>query len=338
MRILVTGSSGFVGSALVRELRARGDTVAGFTRHENGSDFFGDLLDKQSVETALKLFKPDVVYNLAAQTALKGKPANGYAANIDGVRNLVDAVRHTPSVRRVVWQSSQLVARPGRPPKYDTQYDPADEYGASKAEGEQIIRQEDGGGAEWVVGRSTTIWGPGMSDHYANLLRLIQRGLYFHIGYRPQRKSFSYIENLTNQLAALGTAPSGLVNRKTFYLADSEPIEMHEWTGGFALEFGRSLPTVPPQVAGLLGFAGDVLAAAKLPTPITSKRLRNITEDHLYDSSPIEMIAGPSAVSNEEGIRRTANWFRARESTSHRDLMRMAPAAGAWPSSGPSPL
>ncbi|MDP2764794.1 MAG: NAD(P)-dependent oxidoreductase [Brevundimonas sp.] len=332
MRVLVTGSSGFVGVALVREMAGRCERVAGFSRKPGSDSLHGDLLDLESVRSALNTFKPDVVVNLAGQTALKGAPRDGYAANTVGVKNLVTAVAESSAVKRVIWMSSQLIGRPGVAPRYDTEYDPVDDYGRSKVEGEQIVRQFDGGGKEWVMPRSTTIWGPGMSEHYAGMLRLIERGLYFHIGRRPRRKSYSYIENLTRQLAALVGAEPGLVNRKTLYLADSEPIELRDWTSQFAEEFGRSPPTIPISAARAIGLVGDALAKAGLPAPVTSRRLANMAAEYIYDTGPIERIAGPSPVSNREGVRRTALWYRQHKASVERDNAVLGPATEIWES------
>jgi nucleoside-diphosphate-sugar epimerase len=309
VRILVTGSSGFVGAALLKALRERGLDARGFSRSARPDSLQGDLLDPPSIRAALDAFAPEIIYNLAGQTDLKGAPAAGYAANTDGVSNLCDAVARARSVRRVVWASSQLVNRPGRAVTGDMDYDPGCLYGRSKAEAERRLRGCDGGGKEWVIFRSTTIWGPGMSDHYAGILRQIRRGLYFHVGRRPLRKSYSYIGNLTGQLITLGTAPAGQVHRRTFYLADSEPIELRRWHDQFARIFGRRIATMPVFAARLAAIGGDLAALLGVRVPITSRRLANMLTEYVHDVSPIEAIHGRTAISNEEGVRRTAEWF-----------------------------
>lgn len=314
MKALITGSSGFVGKALMRRLAERGHEVRGFSRAGGPETLVGDLLDPASIRAALAGFQPDVVYNLAAETDLKGPPKNGYAANTVGVRNLLDAIADAPSVSRVIWMSSQLVNRPGHVPASDTDYDPQGGYGASKAEGERLVRAADGGGKTWVIPRSTTIWGPGMSEHYAGVLRLIRRGLYFHVGRRPRWKSYSYIDNLASQLEALGTAPASEVHGLTLYLADSPPIDLRAWSDAFACHFGRRIATLPEPLARSLGLAGDLMARLGLPAPLTSRRLHNMMTDYVYDTGPIDRIHGPPAVPEAEGVRRTAEWLVARDS------------------------
>ena len=56
----------------------------------------------------------------------------GYAANIQGVENLVAAIRQTPSLSLCIFTSTQLVCRVGYVPKDDQDYQPNTLYGESK--------------------------------------------------------------------------------------------------------------------------------------------------------------------------------------------------------------
>lgn len=318
MRVLVTGSSGFVGQALIRALRDHGHEVSGFSRTPGQPDSLtGDLLDPDSIRAAVEAFRPEVIYNLAAETDLKGEARGGYAANTVGVKNLLDVIQSPNSVRRVVWASSQLVCKPGHPPKHDTDYAPEGGYGESKVLGEKMVRTRDGGGKTWVIFRSTTIWGPGMSPHYASILGLIRRGLYFHVGGRPLMKSYSYIDNLTAQLVTLGTAPAEQVHGRTFYLADSDPIDLRQWAGGFARRFRKGIPTLPEPLARGLARTGDMLTRRGVRFPLTSQRLDNMLTEYVYDVSPIDAVHGRTRIGMDEGIERTAAWYLNEDSRSN---------------------
>ena len=314
MRVLVTGSSGFVGKALMRELEAKGHEAMGFSRQaRDDRTLVGDLLTPDSLMAALRGFQPEVVFNLAAETDLKGAAKGGYEANTTGVKNLLDALAHAPPVRRVIWASSQLVCKPGKTPLHDTDYDPEGGYGESKVLAEKMIRARDGGGKEWVIFRSTTIWGPGMSEHYAAILGMIRRGLYFHVGARPLKKSYSYIENLAEQLVTLATASANQVHGRTFYLADSDPIDLRDWASGFAKRFRKPIPTMPAPLARSLALTGDILTKRGIRFPLTSQRLDNMLTEYVYDVSPIEEVHGRTRIDMDEGIERTARWYLERE-------------------------
>lgn len=293
----------------MRALEAAGHQPMGFSRKPNDHELVGDLLDPASLTAALDGFRPDVVFNLAAETDLKGEAKGGYAANTVGVKNLLDALAHAPSVQRVVWASSQLVCKPGKTPSHDTDYDPEGGYGESKVLGEKMVRNRDGGGREWVIFRSTTIWGPGMSEHYARILGMIRRGLYFHVGGRPLMKSYSYIDNLADQLVTLATAPADQVNRRTFYLADSDPIDLRAWAAGFGRKFHRPIATMPAPLARSLARTGDALTKRGVRFPLTSQRLDNMLTEYVYDVSPIEAVHGRTRIDMNEGIERTARWY-----------------------------
>src|ERR1700733_9627266 len=134
MKVLVTGSSGFIGQALVRRLKAAGWDVAGLDKGAGApSKYLCDILDAARLTESVREYSPDALVHLAARTDLDEKTTlAGYAANIDGVQNLIAAVRSTPSIKRVIWTSSQLVCRVGYVPRDDTDYAADTLYGLSK--------------------------------------------------------------------------------------------------------------------------------------------------------------------------------------------------------------
>ncbi|MBI3434491.1 MAG: NAD(P)-dependent oxidoreductase, partial [Proteobacteria bacterium] len=258
MKVLVTGSAGFIGQAVVDALRAKAWSVAGLDRADaaggTACDYRCDLLDADRLTHCVREFAPHAIVHLAARTDLDEKTnLAGYAANIDGVENLIAAVRATPSVRRAIWTSSQLVCKIGYVPRDDTDYNADTLYGQSKIRTERIVRDSDGGGREWCLARPTTVWGPGMSAHYRRFLRMIERGYYFHVGRAPIWKSYSYIGNIAFQYTRLLEAPVDRLQRKTFYLADYEPIDLLAWCDALGRAFGsRAIPHLPRGVAAAL--------------------------------------------------------------------------------------
>jgi nucleoside-diphosphate-sugar epimerase len=314
MKVLVTGSSGFIGQALVRRLRTAGWEVAGLDERSGAaSSYLCDILDAARLTETVRQFSPDALVHLAARTDLDEKATlAGYAANIEGVQNLIAAVRLTPSIKRAIWTSSQLVCHVGYVPRDDADYTADTLYGLSKIRTEQIVREQDGAGRDWCLVRPTTVWGPGMSPHYQLFLRMIQRGHYFHVGRKPLWKSYSYIENITFQYMRLLEVPTDLIHRKTLYLADYEPIDLLAWCDAFQRAFqSRSIPHVPLGVARALAYCGDAVNAIGVRNfPFNSFRLNNVLTQYRFDTKALAAISGPLPYTMADGVNETAAWLR----------------------------
>ncbi|TCV94899.1 UDP-glucuronate 4-epimerase [Luteibacter rhizovicinus] len=130
MRILVTGSAGFVGAALTERLLARGDEVLGFDNHNdyydpalkearvarfanhpNYTHRRADLADGAAVDEAFEGFRPERVANLAAQAGVRYSLTNPHAyvqSNLVGFVNILEACRQH-EVGHLVYASSSSV-------------------------------------------------------------------------------------------------------------------------------------------------------------------------------------------------------------------------------------
>lgn len=318
MKVLITGSGGFIGRHLARHLAALGHDVMGLDRRHqdplpNVQVRQLDLLDADATRAAFQEFVPEIVLHLAARTDLnEQRDIRGYRDNIEAVRNVVSAIRGQPSVRRWVCTSSQLVCRIGYRPTHDEDYAPNTLYGRSKVLTEQICRSTEAGGVPWTIVRPTTIWGPNMSPHYLRFFALIRDGRYFHIGRSPLRKSYGYVGNIVSQYASLATVPVEQVQGKTLYLADYDPIDLRLWAEGFraALDAPR-IRYAPKWVARTAALLGDVLSKSILPgIPFTSFRLRNVLTEYQVDLSETAAVCGPLPYSTDDGIRETVAWLR----------------------------
>jgi CDP-glucose 4,6-dehydratase len=118
--ILVTGHTGFKGGWLAVWLKMIGATVIGFSlppedkerslfevaRIDEGMvSIMDDVRDATALEAVFKKYQPDIVFHLAAQALVRRSyrdPAGTYATNVMGTVNLLEAIRHTTSVRAVV--------------------------------------------------------------------------------------------------------------------------------------------------------------------------------------------------------------------------------------------
>ena len=317
-RILITGSSGFIGGHLVKLLMNQGYDVFGLDVNPPASPIKDDLFFKCDIRNANELkqviseSKPHAVVHLAARTDLNGNQISDYSANTEGVKNLIDAMKGITGVQRFICTSSQLVCRVGYVPESDTDYCPNTFYGESKVLTEKITRETAGKDFEWCLVRPTTVWGPGMSPHYQRFLNMVHKGRYFHIGRRPLYKSYSYVGNIVYQYQKLLEAPKEHIERKTFYLADYECLSLKDWVNGFQREFGSApVRTMPESVARILAFLGDMVNAAGIRSfPFNSFRLRNILTEYQFDLANTAKVCGPLPYTMEQGIKETAIWFQ----------------------------
>lgn len=317
MRVLVTGSSGFVGRWVMEGLARDGidpiglDISPPIRPHPSYPFIECSILDQEGLSRAFEEARPDALIHLAARTDLdEKKDLAGYDVNIGGVRNVLAAARAS-KIRRAIFTSTQLVCRVGHVPSGECDYCPDTLYGQSKVVSEGLVRKASGEIPEWCIVRPTTVWGPGMSTHYQMMLRLIAQGRYFHCGSGALRKSYVYSENIANQYSALIKAPSALIHRRMFYLADHEPMSLRFYADELARAMGAPrIRTMPLSLARIIAKIGDLgLRFGIRNVPFTSFRLRNILTEYIFDTSPIVSICGNGPVTELEGIRRTARWF-----------------------------
>ncbi|QNK00416.1 NAD-dependent epimerase [Dyella telluris] len=156
MRILVTGTAGFIGAALAQRLLARGDEVYGidnhndyydpslkearlaqFDGHANYTHLRADLADGEAVNRAFADFRPQRVVNLAAQAGVRYSLKNPQAyvqSNLVGFVNILEACRHG-KIEHLVYASSSSVYGANRKMPFaieDAVDHPVSLYAASK--------------------------------------------------------------------------------------------------------------------------------------------------------------------------------------------------------------
>jgi CDP-glucose 4,6-dehydratase len=116
-KVLITGNTGFKGSWLVSWLCELGANITGLALppedQPNHWDLIGspisqyivDIRDPSAVEKAFSAAQPEIVFHLAAQSLVRDsyrKPLETWCTNVMGTANVLEACRHTSSVRAVV--------------------------------------------------------------------------------------------------------------------------------------------------------------------------------------------------------------------------------------------
>lgn len=170
--VLVTGASGFVGSAVARALVARGDDVRVLLREGSsrknveGIDcriLIGDMRDVKAVTKAMEGVRH--VFHVAADYRLWARdPTEIVRNNLEGARAVMEAAR-TTGVERIVYTSSVAALKPvaGRAVDETSRHDEVTVIGVykkSKLVAERLVERLAGDGLPVVIVSPSTPIGP----------------------------------------------------------------------------------------------------------------------------------------------------------------------------------
>lgn len=185
MKILVTGTAGFIGNHLALRLLERGDEVIGIDNlndyydvnlkkarlarildHKNYTDIRADIVDRDTMTLLFRQHQPQRVVNLAAQAGVRYSIENPYAyidSNIIGFLNILEGCRHQ-QVEHLVYASSSSV------------------YGANESMPFSVHDNVDHPLSLYAASKKTNEL---MAHTYSNLYQLPTTGLRFFTVYGP---------------------------------------------------------------------------------------------------------------------------------------------------------
>jgi len=317
MRILITGGSGFIGTNLAQYFSEGGHSVVNFDelppRNPLHHSFWrkGDLRQAADVSRAVAEFAPETILHMGARTDLDGKTADDYAANIGGVANLLNAAAGNSSVRRVLFASSMLVCRLGYVPQSDTDYCPNTVYGESKVAGEQLVRTAGALPFVWSILRPTSIWGPWFGSPYRSFFNTVRAGAYVHPRGLNTSRTYGFVHNSVEQIAAIAQSDPALSHERTFYIGDYDPLDLKQWADAISHVYRqRPVHQVPSWVMSLGAAAGDLAkwAGMKHP-PLTSFRLRNLVTPAVMNLTNTRQVCPRLPYDMQAGVELTIEWL-----------------------------
>jgi dihydroflavonol-4-reductase len=324
MRTLVTGATGYLGVALVRELRARDREVRALVRSPaaaarldgTGAEIVeGDVLDAASIDRAL-----DGVTRVFHMAGVVGHRASDDASlravNVDGARTVLAACAKA-GVERVVFTSSISAMGPAGGPGH-----PRDEgawlldgddgrvdfrYGRSKALGEQAALEAAAGGLDVVVTNPGFAIGPGdvhrvsswpVEEYMRGRLRFTVDG------------GLSYVDARDVAAGHLLAEERGRSGERYLLTNDAGNLSHRDF---FAL-VGRVTGRPRRQLhlsAGLLRPILRAGGALHLPLPLDDQELASSTHWWYATSAKARAELGFTVRPIEDTIRDTADWLRA---------------------------
>ncbi len=279
MRILVTGGSGYLGSAIVRALARHGHEPIVFARRASaaglpGRAVDGDVRDRRSIRNAAD--GVDAIIHSAALVSLWQPSSSVFdEINVGGLETTLDVAR-TLGIRRVVYTSSFLA----RPPAGATTALTANDYQRTKVRAREVALAARAAGSPIVTLVPGVIYGPGPANE-ANLVgRLIddhRRGRLPGIVGSKKCWSYAYIDDVAEAHVQVLLRP---VSAAEYVIGGENAPQMRIFEIWRDLT-GASLPRrIPYAAASLIGWFEEHRAALTGRPPLIT---RGAVEIFRYD-------------------------------------------------------
>ena len=296
--LAMTGATGFVGRATLRQAVEAGWHVRALTRRaqeaRDGVTWIAGALDRADSLTEM-VAGADALLHIAGVVNVPTRAAFE-AGNVVATANVVEAARGA-GVRRFVHVSSLAAREPG-----------LSHYGWSKARAETIV---EASGLDWTIVRPPAVFGPGDTE-MLDLFRMARRSLML---IPPRgRMSAIYVDELARLLVALAAERHAGVGQ-TYEPDDGQP---GGWSHrGFARAIGRAVGR--DRVATLAVPAPLLHAGGRLDMLVRRHRAKLTADRARYIAHPDWVAAEGAcpppdlwrpAVDTADALAETVRWYR----------------------------
>jgi nucleoside-diphosphate-sugar epimerase len=324
MRILVTGGTGFTGTALVERLRQEGHSVVALDYKEGlacdalraiGAEVvIGSVTDKAAVERSMR--GVEFVFHLAAAFRELNVPNSFYdEVNVGGTRMVLDAAL-AEGVRKFVYCSTCGVhGNVDHPPAgEDAPIQPADYYQRTKYEAEPLVKQLGQGRMETVIIRPAAIYGPGDPERFFMIFKRVAKGTFPMFGSGRTLYHPLYIDNLVDSF--LLCMPPGVGNGREYLIADEHYYPIEHIVGEVARALGVEvrIPHYPVWPVVVVGHIVEKLCRPfGITPPIFPRRVDWYRQNRAFDIGRAKRELGyVPRIPLAEGLKRTGEWYRAK--------------------------
>lgn len=311
MKILITGTTGFVGNKLCQALSMRGDAVFAVARRQVAIDTNITVINKVlSKDTDWQdwLKDIDVVIHLAGRAhVMKDVSENPYQAyadiNIHATKHLAEQAALS-GVKRFIYLSSIKVNGERTKDIAFTETDspqPEDDYGKTKYEAEKALNNiGKDTEMEVVIIRPPLVYGEGVKANFKSLIKLAQLNIPLPFGAIRNKRSLVYIENIIDFILLCTHHPSAA--NQTFLISDDDDVSITRLIQEIKEASGKRSLLIPvPQ--SWLRFVLQLIGKSSLSDRLLGNLQVDITKAKtLLDWKP------PYSV--KEGIEKTVSDFK----------------------------
>ncbi|HEX8209227.1 MAG TPA: NAD-dependent epimerase/dehydratase family protein [Longimicrobium sp.] len=317
--VLVTGATGFLGAYVVDGLLKLGVGVRALVRAEHASIpasvqqvRASDLSDRAALRAACA--GVEAVVHLAARTHVLRDSARDplerfRAVNVEGTRVLLREALEAGATR-FVYASSVKAVGEGSATCWteDVTPRPADAYGISKLEAEQVVR-EAAAGIHAPILRLPLLYGAGVRANMLRLFRTVDRGVPMPVGGIHNRRSLGYAGNVVAAVETVLSAPAA--GHATLFVSDDDDVSTPDLVRRIAaaLRVSARIVPIPRAIARLAARAGDVVSRA-VPVPFTTGALERLTGSLCVDVATLRGLGWSPRYTMAEGMADTARWYR----------------------------
>lgn len=308
-RVLITGTTGFVGRHLLSTLSNWQVRIALRRASAAVSDAFekvvvGDI--DQYTKWSMAITDVDCIVHMAGLVHVMTPTADDqrhfYEVNVLGTQRLATAAAEC-GVKRFVFLSSVKVngeATFGKPYSATDSANPSDDYGISKHQAEQVLFDvAKKSGMEVIVIRSPLVYGPGVKANFLRLLSWVYAGIPLPLGRVKNVRSLVSVWNLCDLIRVVIEAPT--VASGVLMVSDGAGLSTPELIRKLAQAMGKAprLLSVPVCLLKLTGALA--LKSAEVSRLCGSLEVDISETKHKLRWSP--------PLSVDEGLSRTVRWY-----------------------------
>jgi nucleoside-diphosphate-sugar epimerase len=301
--ILLTGSTGFVGSAIFSALPINKVRRIGRTKPEGSNSDFVSLNINQEANFAQSLVGIDVVIHSAARAHIMNDQAEDpleafREVNTFGTLNLARQAAQA-GVKRFIFISSIKVngesTQFGQLFKFNDKCSPEDAYGQSKAEAEQgLLEIAKETGMEVVIIRPPLVYGAGVKANFASMIKLAKKNLPLPLGAIHNKRSLVALENLVDLIVTCVDHPKSA--NQIFLVSDDHDVSTTELLKQMTIAAGKK-PRLIPIPMKLIQFAASMLGKKEIADRLCGSLQVDISHTK-------EILGWAPPVSFEQGIAR----------------------------------